>query len=212
MDFTLPSQLWQLLTSPNITYLLLMLGAWSIITALIIPGIGVPEGLVILCWSLAAIGLLKLPTNVAALLLILAALSLYILELKVSSHGILAIMATILLTVGSLFLFQGPDEAQRVSRWLIAFVSLSTLALFTFLTEKVLVAQQRPSQTGPRVRVGDKGFTKSDLNPIGVVYVADEEWTGESVAGFIPKGAPVIVVGVEKLRVYVQKEDASWRS
>ena len=205
MPFTVPETLWHWLVNPNVTYTLLILGIWAVVAAWAVPGTGVAEGLAVTCLTLAAIGLFNLPTNVAALALILAAVILYLLEVKVTSHGILALTATVLLTVGSLFLFRTAEEAARVSRWLIFGLSATSLALFWLLTSAGLAAQLQPVRTGARVRVGMVGEARTDLTPRGVVYVADEEWSAEAVDGPIPKGARVKVVGIRGLHLVVEK-------
>ncbi len=205
MPFTVPNVLWQWLVDPNVTYTLLILGIWAVVAAWATPGTGVAEGLAITCLTLAAIGLFNLPTNVAALALILAAVVLYLLEIKVTSHGILALSATVLLTVGSLFLFRSAEEAARVSRWLVFALSIASLAVFWALTSAGLAAQLQPVRTGPRVRVGMVGEARTDLAPRGVVYVADEEWSAEAADGPIPRGARVKVVGVRGLHVIVEE-------
>ncbi len=205
MPFSVPEVLWQWLINPNVTYTLLILGLWAVIAAWAAPGTGVAEGLAITCLTLAAIGLFNLPTNVAALALILAAVILYLLEVKVASHGILALVATLLLTLGSLFLFRTTQEAAQVSRWLVFSLSAVSLGIFWLLTSAGLAAQLQPVRTGPRVRVGMIGEARTDLNPRGVVYVGDEEWSAEAVDGWIPRGARVKVVGVRGLRVVVEE-------
>ncbi len=204
MGFTLPQVLWQWLTNPNVTYALLILGMWALIAAWFTPGTGVAEGLAVACLALAAVGLFRLPTNLAALLLILVALVLYVLEGQINSNGILALVATLLLTIGSMFLFHTREEIVRVSRWLILGVSVSSLALFWWLTTAGLVAQLRPVQSSARVQPGDEGEARTDLAPRGVVYVADEEWSAEAVSGTIPAGTRVRVVAVDGLHLTVE--------
>ncbi len=205
MPFTVPEILWEWLLSPHVTYTLLMLGIWAVIAAWATPGTGIAEGMAITCLTLAAIGLFNLPTNVAALALIFVAVGLYLLEIKVASHGILALVATLLLTIGSLFLFRTTEEAARVSRWLILGVSGATLGIFWLLTSVGLLAQLQPVRTGARVRPGMIGEARTDLAPRGVVYVGNEEWSAEAADGPIPKGARVRVASVRGLHLVVEK-------
>ncbi len=204
MPLTLPHALWQWLTDPNVVYLLLIIGVWAIVTAWLMPGTGVAEAVAVACLALAAIGLLQLPTNVAALLLILVAAGLYVVEAHVTSHGVFALLATVLLVIGSLFLFTGGTETRRVSLWLILTVSLSTLGLFWGLIAVGLTAQLRPVEDEARVHVGDMGEARTDITPHGVVYVAEEEWTAETVGDPIPAGTPVRVVDIRGLHLIVE--------
>jgi len=203
MEFTLPQTLWELLTNPNVVYALLIVGMWSLLAAFVTPGTGIPESVAVVCLTLAIIGLWQLPTNAAALLLIVVAVILYLVEVKVSSHGFLAFSATVLLVVGSLFLFHSGQMAANVSIWLIAVTALASLGLFWLVTAAGLAAQLRPVQTGARVKVGDIGRARTDLKPSGVVYVADEEWSARSAEGSIAEGTPVKVIAIKGLHLVV---------
>jgi len=57
----------------------------------------------------------------------------------------------------------------------------------------------------PPVR-GATGVAVTDLAPVGVVQVAGESWTAESVSGPLPAGAPVHVLRVRGVRVEVWSE------
>jgi membrane-bound ClpP family serine protease len=56
---------------------------------------------------------------------------------------------------------------------------------------------------------GAEGSALTALSPTGVVRVAGETWTAESVSGPLPVGAPVHVVSVRGLRLLVWSEAGS---
>jgi membrane-bound ClpP family serine protease len=68
-----------------------------------------------------------------------------------------------------------------------------------------------PSRLDKRELVGAEGVAHTALAPEGVVLVASEQWTAESVAGAIPRGARVRVVGAAGLRLKVEPADAQVR-
>ena len=204
MPFTLPQTIWHWLTNPNVVYLFLIIGVWSFIAAWLVPGTGVAEAFAVTCLVLAAIGLFQLPTNIAALLLILVAVGLYLVEAHASSHGVFALLGTVLLVIGSLFLFGTAAEAQRVSRWLIFTVAAVTLGLFWVLMTFGLAAQRRPVEEEARMHVGDVGEARTDLAPRGVVYIGDEEWSAETAGAPITAGTRVKVVAIRGLHLLVE--------
>jgi membrane-bound ClpP family serine protease len=53
---------------------------------------------------------------------------------------------------------------------------------------------------------GATGYAVTDLAPAGVVRVAGESWSAESVSGPLPAGAPVHVLSVRGVRVEVWSE------
>ena len=76
--------IWRLLTDPNVSFLLLVLGLWCVVLAVSLPGTGLPDVTAILSLTLAAIGLFTLPVNLVGLLLIALALVLFIAEFQVA--------------------------------------------------------------------------------------------------------------------------------
>lgn len=60
-----------------------------------------------------------------------------------------------------------------------------------------------PAASGPH---GGSGTAVTPLTPVGVVRVAGETWTGRSLSGSLPAGAPVHVVRVDGVRLDVWSE------
>ena len=68
--------------------------------------------------------------------------------------------------------------------------------------------RHRGSTTRDQELVGLEGVVLSDLNPTGVVQVASEHWTAESVRGTPRKGDHVRVVEMEGLKLKVEPTEA----
>jgi membrane-bound serine protease (ClpP class) len=71
-----------------------------------------------------------------------------------------------------------------------------------------LRAQHIPLRTGVETMTGKTGYAQTELNPIGLVQVAAEQWSAEAVEGEAPiaRGEKVEVVAVNGLRLKVKKE------
>src|SRR5437762_2634564 len=84
-------KLLNIISDPNIAYILLMLGFYGLMFELYNPGSILPGIVGVICVILAFYSLHTLPINYAGLALILFALLLFLLEVKIASHGVLAI-------------------------------------------------------------------------------------------------------------------------
>ena len=194
----------RLITNPNIAYILLMLGLAGLYFELSHPGAVLPGVVGALCLILAFYAMHLLPVNYAGLLLILLAGILFFLEIKITSYGLLSIAGLASLILGSLMLFGKNPEALRVS-YRVLFPVLITIGLFfctiTYLAAKAVL--RRPT-TGAEGLVGEKGETISEVGPHGgQVFVHGEIWQATSPVP-IPKGEPVVVEGVEGLKLKVR--------
>src|SRR5207247_2857114 len=95
----------------------------------------------------------SLPINYAGLLLILFGIVLLVAEIKIVSHGVLAIGGMISMALGSLMLFDSPEVGFRVSWWVIAPTVGATAGLFLF----VVAAGVRSLGRTPASGVGGPG-------------------------------------------------------
>ncbi len=99
------------LADPNVTYLLLGLGWLGLLFELMHPGAVLPGVVGAICLVLGLYGLSVLPVNYAGLALIFLAVVFFILEIKVTSYGMLVVAGVVCLVVGSLMLFKSPEPA-----------------------------------------------------------------------------------------------------
>jgi membrane-bound serine protease (ClpP class) len=192
------------LADPNITYLLLGLGTLGLFVEITHPGTVFPGVLGAICLILSFYGLSVLPVNYAGLALVFLAIIFFVLEIKVTSYGMLTVAGVISLVLGSLMLFKTPEPALRVSVELIAMLSAFSLLVVGFLTFMALRAQRAPVRTGMEGLVGEVGTARTSLNPRGKVFVHGEIWDAvaeEPVAA----GEPVEVVAVRNLTLAVRR-------
>ncbi|MDZ7371860.1 MAG: nodulation protein NfeD, partial [candidate division KSB1 bacterium] len=186
---------------------LLMLGIYGLFFELSNPGAiipGVAGGISII---LAFMALQTLPVSTAGILLILFALVLFILEIKVTSYGILTIGGITAMFLGSIMLIEEtPGFSLRVD-WRIALTfALFTAAFFIFALGMALKTRLTQPTTGKEGMVGATGIALSDLEPgkTGQVQVWGEIWqanSGEKIA----KGETIRVLAVKGLLMNVEK-------
>jgi membrane-bound serine protease (ClpP class) len=196
------------IADPNITYLLLGLGSLGLLFELMHPGAVLPGVVGAICVVLAFYGLSVLPVNYAGVALILLAVLFFILEIKITSYGMLGVAGIACLVLGSLMLFKTPEPALRVSGELIAMVAAFSLLVVGFLAFMALRAQRMPVRTGVEGLIHEIGTARSPLAPHGKVFVHGELWDAiaeEPVA----MGEPVEVIAVRNLTLAVRRRQDS---
>jgi membrane-bound serine protease (ClpP class) len=195
------------LVDPNVAYLMMTLGFYGILFELQSPGAILPGVAGAILLIVAFLALQVLPVNLAGLLLILLALAFFVLEIKVQSHGMLAVGGVISFLIGSLILFEpggaGGAGVFRVALPVVIGTTLATAALFTFVIGKAIGAQRRRVETGAEGLVGAVGETISALAPRGQVRVHGEIWQAESSQP-LASGTPVEVTRVRGLTLDVR--------
>ena len=151
-------RLLDIISNPTIAYILLMLGIYGIFFELSSPGAILPGVVGGIFLILAFYALQMLPVNYAGLALILFAIILFIAEIKVVSHGLLAVGGVISLFLGSMMLFQSPVEYMRVSMSVIIPAVLVSAAFFIFAVTKAIKARLQKPTTGMEGLVGETGI------------------------------------------------------
>ena len=207
LEMTFAQKMLSILSDPNITYILLMLGIYGLFFELYNPGAIFPGVIGGICLILAFYSMHTLPINYAGLALIIFAIILFVLEIKVTSYGILSVGGVISLALGSMMLIEEESvlEAMAISMELIILVVLLTAAFFLFAITLGLKAQKRKPTTGQEGIIGESGTAFTTLNPHGKVKVHGEIWIAEAEEDIIKKGESVLVTAITDLKLKVKK-------
>jgi membrane-bound serine protease (ClpP class) len=199
-------KLLNILSDPNIAYILLMLGFYGLMFELYNPGSLLPGIVGVICLVLAFYSMNTLPINYAGLALILFALLLFILEIKIVSHGVLAIGGIVSLLLGSMMLIRrGAGSVGSISWAVIIATTAVTALFFLFVIGMGLKAQRLKPFTGGEAMIGEAGEAKGELNPLGMVFVHGELWQAESVSGVISMGEKIRVKSMKGFKLFVEK-------
>jgi membrane-bound serine protease (ClpP class) len=193
------------LSDPNIAYILFLLGIYGLIFELYNPGSILPGVVGVICIILAFYSLHTLPINYAGVALILFGIILFVLEIKITSYGLLSVGGAVCLLLGSIMLIntESPLEFVSISWTVIIPAVVITVLFFIFAIGMGVRAQRKKPVTGVEGIVGETGEALSDLAPSGEVRVHGEIWTAESAEGKIKKGAKIVVLRIENLRLTV---------
>jgi len=197
-----------IITDPSVAYVLMMLGTLGLIFELSNPGAVLPGVVGGISLILAFFAFQSLPINFAGVLLILFAIVLFIAEVKVVSHGVLAIGGIVAMALGSLMLYEAPEAGFRVS-WLVIIPTVAVSAgIFLFaLTAGVRALARRP-QLGAEALVGATGTAYGALAGEGQIKLQGEIWRAVTERP-IADGTPVRVVGVDGLTLRVVGAEAA---
>ena len=114
-EMSLRHKILNFITDPNVAYMLMLLGFYGLFFELTNPGAIFPGVMGGICLILAFYAFQTLPVNYAGLLLIILAIILFILEIKIISHGVLTIGGVISMLIGSLMLFESPGPFMKLS-------------------------------------------------------------------------------------------------
>lgn len=193
------------ISNPNLAYILLMLGLLGLYFEFSNPGAILPGVFGGICLLLAIFSFQILPINYVALILILLAISLFILEIKIQSYGILSIGGILAMVIGSIMLIDAPIPELRPSLKFILPVAISLSLIFIFLIFLAVKAHVARAMTGKEGLLGEAGVVQTDLTPEGKVFVHGEIWNAEAEEN-LPKGTKVRVARVlDNLRIKVKK-------
>jgi membrane-bound serine protease (ClpP class) len=196
-----------LLSDPNIAYILLLMGMYGILFELYNPGSILPGIVGVIALVLSFYSMHTLPINYAGLALIVFAIILFLLEIKIVSHGLLAIGGIVSLLLGSMMLIKSAPslEVIKISRSVIFSATTVSALFFLFVIGLGVKAQRNKVVTGKEGMAGAIGEVIDMLTPTGTIKVYGEIWNAESVSGSIGKGEKVRVVEMKNMKVFVEQ-------
>ncbi|MBA3640147.1 MAG: nodulation protein NfeD [Acidobacteriota bacterium] len=191
---------------PQVAYLLLTLGMLGLTVEFWNPGSIFPGVAGGICLLLAFFALRVLPVSYAGVLLILLGIILLILEVKVTSFGVLAVGGVVALFFGSLMLIDSPLPEMQIGLRMIVPITLSIAAILLFLVRLAVQAQRQRSVTGEAGMLDEVGHAMSSISAGGVgrVQAHGEIWTATSDQD-VAAGDRVKIVAVQGLLLTVRR-------
>ena len=201
-QMTLKERILSYIMDPNITLIILMIGALCLYVEFNHPGAVVPGTIGVIFIVLAAFAMHLLPIRYAALAMILVAFLLFAAEAKFASHGVLTTGGIVLLTLGGLLLVDGPIPEMRVHFLTALAVSIPLGLITAFLMSIAVRARRNKIVTGKQGLIGEVGVAETTLALAGKVFVHGELWDAVSAVP-VPAGEQVVVRQVNGLTLRV---------
>ena len=208
LEMSFIEQLLQLLTNPNVLFLLLTIGVQAIFIELSNPGGWVAGFIGATCLILAVYGMGVLPVNWFGILFIILAFILFILEIKALTHGALSAAGALSFVIGSLVLFNTVNAPgfPKVSVPLVVITGIILTAGIVTVLSFAIKAMREPVKTGMESIIGKHGYVVQTISPLGIIQVAGEQWGAISEnEGLIKEGESIEVTGKQGINLIVKR-------
>jgi membrane-bound serine protease (ClpP class) len=191
------------IADPNIALVLLVVGALCIYVEFTSPGLVAPGvfGAILVLLGLSAMSIL--PINWLGAALLVLAFTLFVLEAKFTTHGVLGVGGAIAMALGAVMLVSSPIPEMRV-HWSTALgLALPFSAITMFLLSLAVRARRGKVETGREGMVGETGAAITPLELEGKVFVHGEYWDAVALQP-VPAGARVRVTAIHQLKLTVE--------
>ena len=191
------------IADPNIALIILVIGGLCIYIEFSAPGMIAPGviGAIMVLLGLSALSVLPIDWLGAGLLLL--AFTLFALEAKFTSHGVLAVGGAVSMALGAVMLIDSPLPEMRI-HWITAIgITLPFAAITVFLLSLAMRARRNKVETGAEGMIGQLGSAVTELSPAGKVFVHGEYWDAVSSRP-APAGARVKVTAIDDLQLKVE--------
>jgi membrane-bound serine protease (ClpP class) len=200
---TLRDRVLDRLMNPDLAVLMLVIGGLLIYLEFNAPGTIVPGALGTLLVLLSLFALNLLPVHYTAVMLLLAAAVLMVLEVKFTSHGVLALAGIVCLVLGMLTLVAGPVPEMRVYPSTAVAAGVAFGLITVFLVRLAVRARRNKSTMGVDALLGQIAVVVKPLEPTGQVLVHGELWEAHSPTP-VPRDARVRVTAISGLTLTVE--------
>ena len=197
------TELLGVIASPNVAYILMLLGIYGMFFELANPGAIVPGVVGAICLLVAMFALQMLPVNYAGLALILLGIAFMLMELFVPSFGTLGIGGIVAFAIGSVLLFDTDTDEFRVSVYIVAAVTVLTAAFFLLAIGALFKARKGPIVSGREQLIGSVGSVLSDFDTTGRIRVHGETWNARTEQP-MHSGDRVTITAIDGLMLHIE--------
>ena len=192
-----------MLSDPNILYILFLLGISGLGLELYNPGAILPGVVGGICIILFLFAVQTIPVNIAGVLLIIFAVVLFLLEIKIASFGLLSIGGVVSLVLGSIMLIDSPLPFMQISWQLIAGATIAISLFFILVVGFVVRTFKRKPTTGREGLVGEEGIAIESFKQEGSVEVHGEIWKAMTETK-IKKGQKIFIESVDEKHLTIK--------
>ena len=196
LKMSLKQKIVNLLSTPDIAFLLLSMGSLGILLEFYNPGLIFPGVAGLISLIIGFISLQILPFNYGGLALLFLAIGLFIAEVYATSYGLLALAGLICFVFGSLLLFDTPDSDLRVRYDIITAVTLALGSFFALVIYLLKNSFRLPVQGGYEGLLEQKGEVVYWEGKSGKIFLDGEYWNAISDEN-IKKGDKIKVIKSE---------------
>jgi membrane-bound serine protease (ClpP class) len=192
--------------SPEIAFLLLLIGAFGLIFEVYNPGIGLAAIIGIAALAASFYAMNRLPTNWPGVLVVVVAVGLFVVDVQLSGFGAWSAAGVAGLIVGGGLMFSGAPAAAQLSPWAIVIAVLLSLLFFVSVMTAALRVRLRRPIGGEEAIVGTVGVARTDIAPEGTVFTKGKLWRARTMETGIAAGSTVQIKATEGLVLLVEPD------
>ncbi len=213
LSMTMQQKLINLISNPEIAFMLFLVGFYGIIFGINAPGTFIPEIVGAICLVLALLGLGMFAVNTTGIVLMVLSVAFFIAELLTPTFGVLTLAGVISMVLGALLL---PYEPLLPLEWFLTFrrtvlgMAAVTGGFLVLVVTKLIPLRKIPAVQSQKGMLGYTGTTMDNLDPNGYVKIRGEIWKARALnLETIPAGEKVIVQDVDGMTLLVTRDDLS---
>jgi membrane-bound serine protease (ClpP class) len=197
------TELLQLVTNPNVAYLLMLIGIYGLLLEGYHPGAVLPGVVGAICLLLALFAFQVLSVNYAGLALIVLGVLLIVAESFVPSFGSLGLGGIVAFVIGSVMLLDRDVPGFSIAWQLIGAVALAASLLLLAIVTYVVRARRRPVVSGRELLLQERAEALEAFDGRGIVRVHGELWNAVARAPVLA-GQSLRIVRVDGLTLEVE--------
>ncbi|HKV59464.1 MAG TPA: nodulation protein NfeD [Ktedonobacteraceae bacterium] len=199
--------LYSLLLDPNVIFLLFIVAVVGLFVEISHPGMILPGVVGAIALILFLLGAGSISPNWAGLALMALAFVLLVLDVKLTTHGVLTVGAIASLIFGALIFFNsgGPYSSPHVNTVLVIVMASFVGLLGLYIVMLIMHIRRQRVTTGTEGMIGEIAVAITPLLPDGRVNYAGENWSAvlDDPGISLDPGSAVRIVSVEGLRLHV---------
>lgn len=166
LEYSLADKLLNTFASPEVAYILFLLGAALIYFELQAPGGFIAGGFGLISLMLAGMGFHVLPVNFGGVGLLLLSFVLFVLEAYIPSFGLIALAGVAALVFGSLILFESPNSLIALDQMVMVTTISSILLVFGLISFYLFKTRLKKEKKDFFVPIGHTGIIKTILHSV----------------------------------------------
>ncbi len=198
------TKLLEIITNPNIAFLLMTLGSYGLIYEVTHPGAFFPGVVGAICLLLGLYAMNVLPINYAGLMLMLLGIALMTGEAIAPGFGVLGLGGAIAFAIGGVMLIDSQTPGFGIDPWVIGITTLFSFTILSVFLAMALRAQKAPVTTGVEELLAATGEVLDWSGGKGNVRITGEIWQAITEGDYIfKKGDLVKVLDVRGLKLVI---------
>ncbi|MBI1424971.1 MAG: nodulation protein NfeD [Gammaproteobacteria bacterium] len=191
------------LTNPNIAYILLLIGVYGLLLEFFNPGSVAPGTIGGICLILGLYSMQLLPINYAGVALIILGVALMVAEAYQPSFGVLGIGGVIAFVIGSVVLIDTEAPGFGIDLSIIITFTVISVLVFIFIIGMAIRSRRKPVVSGIEQLRDAVAVAMNDFDGKGRVKVHSEIWQAVSETP-VHAGQQLKITGIDGLVLKVQ--------